>query len=192
VKTAESKFSKLREVLEPRSNNLKHCLIYCHDMVQLERVGEILMDLNISFGRVTGDETTHPEEKYYGVSQRDWILQQFSNGTTRVLLAIKCLDEGVDIPAARLGFLLASSGNPKEFIQRRGRLLRPSEDKEYAEIYDFLIRPSFDEGSKGSSAPLRAIFNKEIKRLDEIASDAMNYDDVRTTVDRLLLKLGTK
>ena len=192
VKTAESKFSKLREILEPRARTLKHCLIYCHNMKQLERVGEILLELNVSFGRVTGDETTHAEEKFYGISQRDWILQQFANGTTRVLLAIKCLDEGVDIPAARIGFLLASSGNPKEFVQRRGRLLRPSVDKEYAEIYDFLIRPTLEDGPTGSSAILRSIFTKEIKRLEEIAKDAMNYDDVQTIVDRLLLKLGTK
>lgn len=190
VKTAESKFSKLYEILEPKAKTLKHCLIYCHDMDQLERVGEILLSLNIPFGKVTGEESTKGEKAYHGLSERDWILQQFAEGTTRVLLAIKCLDEGVDIPAARVGFLLASSGNPKEFIQRRGRLLRPSADKEYAEIYDFLILPSLEDGATGSSAILRSIFTKEMIRLEEIARDAINYDDVRTIVDRLLLKLG--
>ena len=192
VKTAEFKIIRVWDILRSRTSSLKHCLIYCHDMVQLERVGQILLDLDVPFGKVTGSETNHVEEKYRGLSQRDWILQQFANGTTKVLLAIKCLDEGLDIPAARMGILMASSGNPKEFIQRRGRLLRPSADKEFAEIYDLLIRPAFKDDNVERSATIRSIFIKEIKRLEEIAKDAINFDDVQTKVARILLKLGTR
>ena len=157
-------------------------------MEQLLQVANLLVELKIPYGKVTGEESNKNDKAFGGVSQRDWILQQFANGTIKVLLAIKCLDEGVDIPAARTGFLLASSGNTKEFIQRRGRLLRPSPDKDFAEIYDFLVRPTFGEDKR--SPALKAIFSKELTRLDEISRDAINYDDVKTIVAQLLLKLG--
>jgi superfamily II DNA or RNA helicase len=188
VKTAASKLPSLRTLLTPLARDLEFCLIYCHDMEQLVQVANLLVDLKIPYGKVTGEESNKNDKAFGGISQRDWILQQFANGTTKVLLAIKCLDEGVDIPAARTGFLLASSGNTKEFIQRRGRLLRPSPNKEFAEIYDFLVRPAFGDNKK--SPALKAIFSKELSRLDEISRDAINYDDVKTIVAQLLLKLG--
>lgn len=188
VKTASSKLPELRKVLTPMAPELEFCLIYCHDMEQLVQVANLLVDLRIPYGKITGEESNKNDKAYGGISQRDWILQQFANGTTKVLLAIKCLDEGVDIPAARIGFLLASSGNTKEFIQRRGRLLRPSASKEFAVIYDFLVRPPLDDNKK--SMALKAIFAKELSRLDEISRDAINYDDVKTIVAQLLLRLG--
>jgi len=56
-----------------------------------------------------------------------------------VMLAIKCLDEGVDIPVINKAIILASSSNPREYIQRRGRVLRTHPGKDSAKIWDVLV-----------------------------------------------------
>jgi len=87
------------------------------------------------------------------------------------LVAIKCLDEGVDIPAVKRAFLLSSSGNPKEFIQRRGRVLRKHPSKKFSEIYDFIVVPrNIDKYSKN-------YFLNELKRYKEFARLSLNYID---------------
>ncbi len=78
------------------------------------------------------------------MAQREAIKEHFKNGDDlQAIVAIKCLDEGVNIPGIRTAFILASTTNPKEYIQRRGRVLRLSPDtgKEFAEIYDFVTLP---------------------------------------------------
>ncbi len=188
VKTAEEKVPALEKILRPMAESLEYCLLYCHDFVQLLSVAELLEKLGVPYEKITGEESTGAEAKFNGLSERDWILQNFSKGTTKVLLAIKCLDEGVDIPAARVGFILASSGNSREFIQRRGRMLRPSPNKEFAIIYDFVVAPSLD-GTDYQKAE-QAIFRKELTRIDEFAEDAMNTDDVKILTGQLLAKFN--
>ena len=73
--------------------------------------------------------------------ERQEIKSLFQDGLLQVVTAIKCLDEGVNIPSIRTAFIVASTRNPREFIQRRGRLLRRSPNKDYAEIYDFVTLP---------------------------------------------------
>jgi superfamily II DNA or RNA helicase len=88
------------------------------------------------------------------------------------IIAIKCLDEGVDVPATRRAFILSSTTNEKQFIQRRGRVLRKSKGKDYAEIYDFITLPrcledcSIDEKIYDTELFLVA---KEYKRLLEFS-----------------------
>ena len=70
------------------------------------------------------------------------IKEQFKRGDRlQAIVAIKCLDEGVNIPGIRTAFILASTTNPKEYIQRRGRVLRKAPNKPYAVIYDFVTLP---------------------------------------------------
>ena len=76
-------------------------------------------------------------------SDRKQILMGFEQGNINVLLAMKCLDEGVDIPRAEYGIFASSTGNPRQFIQRRGRLLRRHLDKTFAQIYDMIVVPDF-------------------------------------------------
>ena len=91
-----------------------------------------------------------------------------------VLLAIQCLDEGVDIPSAEIGIILASSGNEKEFIQRRGRLMRPFQGKSKAEIYDFCVLP---ENPADPLADL-GVVDVELRRIATFAEDALNLEEV--------------
>ena len=67
-----------------------------------------------------------------GISERKKILDQFDKGLIQVLTAMKTLDEGVDIPATKCAIFCASTGNPRQFIQRRGRILRRSKGKDFA------------------------------------------------------------
>jgi superfamily II DNA or RNA helicase len=188
VKKASSKIPALESIISGGNVNISSALIYCHDFEQLMQVAEILNKKGITYQKITGDESTSPSAEFQGHSQREWILKQFADGNTRVLLAIKCLDEGVDIPGARMAFILASSGNPREFIQRRGRLLRPSESKPYAEIYDFIVAPSFSSDKLNEQE--KKVFSKELERIRDLSEDALNADNVKILMGEVLLKVS--
>lgn len=108
-------------------------------------------------------------------AERKVLLRRFSTGNDlRVLVAMRCLDEGVDIPDARLGYLLASSSNPRQFIQRRGRLLRRADGKERAEIFDYLAVPP--EGTPINFDIERALLVRELERANEFGKLSENYE----------------
>ena len=73
------------------------------------------------------------------------ILRGFSDGKIEMLFAMKMLDEGVDVPRAEVGIFASSTGNPRQFIQRRGRLLRKHKDKTNALIYDMVVVPPLND-----------------------------------------------
>lgn len=171
IKTAKSKLALLSQLIAADKESIRNCLIYCYDNQQLNQVAELLNRESITFRRFTGEEGTTPDARFGGNSERDFILKNFGLGHTRVLLAIKCLDEGVDVPSAARAYILASSGNPREFIQRRGRLLRPNSGKDYATIHDFLVL--FDDATDSNAA------KNEIKRLVNLSDDALNAVEVR-------------
>ena len=106
------------------------------------------------------------------------MLNQFDNGDIETLVAIRCLDEGVDIPNTRTAYILASSSNPKEFIQRRGRVLRKAKGKEFAILHDFIvISQGISDTNQLSDTDFnieRGLLEKELKRVQEFASLAIN------------------
>ena len=112
-----------------------------------------------------------------GLASTDMLY--FASGKLGVLLAIECLDEGVDIPSARIGIILASSGNTKEFIQRRGRLMRPFAGKSQADIYDFCVLPEDPQD------PLNTLglMEVELNRIIEFGSDALNAQEIYALVE---------
>jgi superfamily II DNA or RNA helicase len=178
VKSAGSKIPGVKMLLEQLPKPLNQCLIYCSDFDQLRLVAEILHEMKIDSQQVTGAEGTAPSDEFGGISEREYIIQKFAQGHIGVLLAIKCLDEGVDIPSAKMGIILASSGNTKEFIQRRGRLMRPFPGKEIAKIYDFCVLPeNVDDPVNGL-----ALVTVELARILEFAEDAANYDEVHEII----------
>lgn len=115
------------------------------------------------------------------LKRREEVLQQFSSGQIQVLVAIKCLDEGVDVPSTRTAFILASSTNPREFVQRRGRILRRFEGKERADAYDFLVMPSAKTAPGGDEGN-RGLLRREMPRFAEFSSSAINQFDARSVV----------
>lgn len=177
-KKAEGKIAALRKLLTSGlQNRLSHCIIYCEDMNQMLDVREILGSLRISFQMITGNEGAAKSRKWGDLSERQHYIKHFASGHLQVLLAIDCLDEGVDIPSARIGILIASSGNSKEFIQRRGRLMRRSAGKDSASIYDFVVAAeSTDEETRQD-----LIRQRETYRVVEFAEDATNSEDIFKT-----------
>ena len=78
------------------------------------------------------------------MSDRNDILQQLQAGQIDVIASMKCLDEGVDIPRAETAIFCSSTGNPRQFIQRRGRILRKHPDKKFAVIHDLVVIPDYE------------------------------------------------
>lgn len=186
VAGCREKVNKLIELIEPyRDNN--HILVYCgatkydrteiddcSDVRQIEEVNRRLyQDLHMRVRKFTAEEK--PEERIE-------IKDMFVSGALQVVTAIKCLDEGVNIPAIKTAFILASSTNPKEYIQRRGRVLRKADGKKYAEIYDFitLTRPLREVQfcSNEEKKEDLSLVRKEFRRMLEFASASLNPADV--------------
>ncbi|MBA3006214.1 MAG: DEAD/DEAH box helicase [Desulfocapsa sp.] len=119
------------------------------------------------------------------LSEREKLLSQFGEGEIQVLVAIKCLDEGVDVPSTKSAFILASSTNPREFVQRRGRILRKSKGKDRAFVYDFLVVPPHERLALKLQTDV-AILQREMPRFAEFASSAMNQFSARSVVRDIL------
>ena len=91
-----------------------------------------------------------------------------------MLLAMKCLDEGVDVPRAEIGIFTASTGNPREFIQRRGRLLRIHQDKKFSYIYDVIVIPDTISRDQSFSPMESNLVRSELQRVAYFSSLALN------------------
>ncbi|MDI3478415.1 MAG: hypothetical protein PWQ59_1940 [Thermoanaerobacterium sp.] len=174
IKNASAKYDGLENVLNELAAGTRHIIVYCTSE-QIDRVMQILNQRCFIAHRFTMKEGTTPSYQYGGVSEREYVLKEFAEGKYQVLVAMKCLDEGVDVPSARTAILMASSGNPREYVQRIGRVIRRAPDKKEATIYDLIAAPSLNE-----ELPLELrnieikIFEKEINRYVEIAQNAKN------------------
>lgn len=136
IETAESKLALLRAVLETRGpKDLSHALVYASakDPTQYKRIEQLLTDLQIRWAGITHEASPSAIEQAFSA---------FAEGNLQMLLAKKILDEGIDIPSIREAFIVASSTVEREWIQRRGRVLRKQEAKRYAVIHDFLVLPT--------------------------------------------------
>ncbi|MDX1282979.1 DEAD/DEAH box helicase family protein [Shewanella colwelliana] len=175
----------LREQIKQQKSSLaglKHTLVYCgamrdgDDNRHIERVLRIVgVEAGLKVRKFTADES---------MEERREILDLFSKGELECITAIKCLDEGVDVPATRVAYILASTTNPREFIQRRGRVLRQYPGKDKAVIYDFIVTPpagSFTEPQ---------LVERELQRGYEYASLATNKTDCLALFEDLAQKYG--
>ena len=187
VAAAVLKLSKLKEAIKPYVKD-NYILVYCgatsmlnpnkdssdtdeDDIKQIKLVTSILgNELGMKVSRFTAEESAE---------ERNMIKQHFQNGDDlQAIVAIKCLDEGVNIPGIRTAFILASSTNPKEYIQRRGRVLRIAEGKEFAEIYDFVTLPRpLDEVPGLTEEQMKrdlSLVKNELSRVQEFGRLSMN------------------
>src|SRR5574344_1680544 len=92
-------------------------------------------------------KTTTVKKFISGINDREGILDKFSKGEREVLTSMKCLDEGVDVPRSEMAIFCARTGNPRPFIQRRGRILRNHPDKHMAVIHDLVVAPEVNSSS---------------------------------------------
>lgn len=120
-------------------------------------------------------------------NNREQILNQFKIGQLDVLLAMKCLDEGVDIPQTKYAIFCSSTGNPRQYIQRRGRVLRMHTAKEYAVIYDLIVKPTISHTNTDEKLRKMEInvFLSELKRLVNFAVLSENKDQCLSDLETL-------
>ena len=189
IKNAYNKYEALEQILDDLGQNSRWIIVYCSDK-QINKVMEIINKRRIKAHRFTMSEGTKPELKYKGDSEREYLIKKFAKGDYECLVAMKCLDEGVDIPPARIAILMASSGNPREHIQRIGRVIRRYENKEKAIIYDIIVTPPMDKLPSQIKPIEREIFTKEQFRYEEIAKIATNNADALKKIFEVKNKIG--
>lgn len=180
---AENKVSELERLIAQQRAAPFH-LFYCGDGAvdgdeepsrQVDLVSRALYKFGWKVSHYTSRESR---------DGRRQILDNFRVGVVDGLVAIRCLDEGVDIPDCRVAYILASSRNPKQFIQRRGRILRRAPNKEFAVIHDFVVRIRGEAGDKSSIC--RQLFVNELSRISEFGGLAENRAEVYEQLKEIL------
>lgn len=172
---AREKIPALRKVLidagaVTSESKVAFSLFYSISSLFDEVLRLLSFELGIKLSKFTFEET---------MEERRRILDDFSANRISAIVAKKCLDEGMDIPATRNAFILSSSSNPMEFIQRRGRVLRQFPGKEHAVIHDFFVLPC---PTSTPNAYDRRLVERELKRVIEFAEHARNGLDCRKTL----------
>lgn len=189
VAGAKSKLDALRELMDKYKDD-SHMLIYCgatrvqtfeSDTSDTDEDGERqIVAVSKILGNEYGMKVTHFTSNE-SAEEREVIKRRFAMAEPyQAIVAIKCLDEGVNIPSIKTAFILASTTNPKEYIQRRGRVLRLAKDKPYAVIYDFVtLTTPLDEVNPYSTDYKydRALARRELARIKEFGVIALNSRD---------------
>ena len=193
IHKAENKLPKFKEIINQefiKRGNLKYTLIYTPEGV-LENNDNILQD-----NYVENEEDIYLIDQYtkvvtdidYSIMARKFtsktknrksVIKQFSESELHVLTSMKCLDEGVDVPRAELAIFCASTGNPRQFIQRRGRVLRKSKGKQFAYIHDLVVIPKLDMDKNDETFNTeRSFILNEMRRVENFFSLAINKAEV--------------
>ena len=203
IHKAENKKKEFEAILKEHLNNtgsLKYTLVY---VPEGNRLDDQTADIFDTEERIKDDEDTlHLIDEYTRIvrdldphivvrqftsesSDRDSMLSDFANGNIDVLTSMKCLDEGVDVPRSELAIFCASTGNPRQFIQRRGRVLRTHKDKRYAIIHDLVVIPETNFDSECYELE-KSLVSTEIKRVRDFALLSENCNDTLNTLDEIL------
>jgi len=180
---AKNKFSSLEDIIA--KNNIKNTIIFVSDK-QIDEVSNILAKHKIRYHKFTQNQGTKPEKKYGRKSEREYLIEKFKSGDYQALVAIKCLDEGIDIPSASSAILMANSSNPREYIQRIGRVIRQDKEKTKADIFDLIVKPDISRINDSNIKSFEMkIFEKEMVRVKDMASNASNNSDVITKINEI-------
>lgn len=185
IKNAQEKYDVLESIFDEMDSPIKWTITYCTPQ-QINRVMEIVNKRRVIAHRFTMEEGTTPTQEYDGLSERDFLLKRFEEGKYQVLVAMKCLDEGVDVPPARTAIFMASSGNPREYIQRIGRVIRRHPGKNEATVYDIVALPPLGDVPPELRDIERLIIRKELQRYEEIARVAINNAEALATISEFL------
>lgn len=169
IENCKSKIETFESLMDERpKDSFKYTLVYCtaKQPEQLKSVNELLRQKAINFHQLTEKETSSRLDT-------NRILENFKSGKIQVLTAKKVLDEGVNVPQICEAFIIASTTVEREWIQRRGRLLRKCKeiDKEKAIIHDFAVLPQLQILDKDS----KKIIDSERKRVWEFAKHSLNF-----------------
>lgn len=200
VAAAKSKLDALAKAISAYKND-NHILVYCgattvndggykegspegDEVRQIDAVVKRLQAIGIKSSKFTSEENSE---------RRELLKQSFDAGRQlQALVAIRCLDEGVNIPSIKTAFILASSTNPKEYVQRRGRVLRKAPGKTHADIYDFITLPvpleKIDAFSDEQKEMMKSLALREMARMVDFADIAENPSES----DALMFEIANK
>lgn len=172
LNSASEKLTALGKLIS-KTPDAHHTLFYCSPE-QIDQVCHIVgWEAGWKINRFTAEEPN---------DLRQQLLADFDNRDIQALVAMKCLDEGVDVPSTRTAYILASSSNPREFIQRRGRVLRRAPNKNDATIYDFIVIPPQSWYSQSSTNSDKSMVERELRRFKEFADSAQNKHQALSVV----------
>ena len=193
IGAAKNKLVVLKQVLENKKPT-RHTLFYCGDgsvetdiypdkfdtnliarKRQIESVSNLLHSLSWKVTHFTAEESR---------KDRSNTLENFRLGIIDAMIAIRCLDEGIDVPACSTAYILASSRDPRQFVQRRGRILRRSPGKEHAIIHDFIV--ILPEELNAESNYAKRLIQSELTRVSEFASLSENRSEAYRTLSLVL------
>jgi len=203
IHKAANKLSAFQQIVQQRmeeKGSLKYTLVYVpegnkpdsfdadifdkSDTIVTDPETEHLID---DFTRIVRDIDSHIIVRQFTSesTDRDAMLKGFAEGSIDVLTSMKCLDEGVDVPRSELAIFCASTGNPRQFIQRRGRVLRTHKDKRFAVIHDLIVVPDnvFDEECYELE---KNMIKGELKRVRDFALLSENLNDTDNELEDVL------
>ena len=182
ISMAEDKQNRIKEIISPLKGK-DHFVVYCGDgklfdnntgeeLKHIQSVKKILSDEDFRVSQFTAKEN---------MAERMKLVESFNKGDISALAAIRCLDEGINIPSIQSAVILSSNDDYREFVQRRGRILRIYKGKEFADIYDVIVLPSYDMTTWASI---------EFRRYFEYARLALNYEDLQQDLDNKMAFYG--
>ncbi len=192
IHKARNKQETFKSIIEERykeKGNLQYTLVYVPEGIKPDSIADVYDSSDEVVDDAEADKlideytqivmnvskTTTVMKFVSGQKNRESILEDFENGDLEVLTSMKCLDEGVDVPRSEMAIFCASTGNPRQFIQRRGRILRTHKDKKYAYIHDLVVVP--DIGADCADYEMeRKLILSELKRVRDFASLSKNLD----------------
>lgn len=203
IHKAENKKDVFRQIIQTQmeeKGNLKYTLVYVPEGNKPDDNQADVFDTMDTLP--TDEDTAHLIDEYTSIvrdadshiivrqftsdsKDREPMLKDFSNGSIDVLTSMKCLDEGVDVPRAELAIFCASTGNPRQFIQRRGRVLRTHKDKHTATIHDLIVVP--DNCFESECYDLeRSLVKSELLRVRDFAVLSENLNDTDKELEDVL------
>lgn len=183
IHQARSKIPAYKEILKELDRNDKLKFVFTYVPVGSSKEEEYDDDIANKFvyQYLKAAQEVKPELKastYTSETEdRESKIKGFSEGKVDMLLAMKMLDEGVDIPRTEIGIFASSTGNPREYIQRRGRLLRNHDDKKFAYIYDMIVAPIASHENENLFRIEKNMVRNELIRVAYFASLSMNFYD---------------
>lgn len=182
ISMAEEKTQKIDDIIN-RIAEKDHFVVYCGDgrlfdnntgeeIRHIQSVKRVLTAHGFKSSQFTATEN---------MKDRMELVDAFNKQEISALAAIRCLDEGINIPSIKSALILSSNDDYREFVQRRGRILRTYGDKKFANIYDVVVLPNYD---------MQGWAKVELRRFREYARLALNWSELEPELNSYLNRYG--
>lgn len=175
ISMAEEKTTRIDEIIN-RISEKDHFVVYCGDgrlfdadsgkeLRHIQAIKRVLTAHGFKASQFTATEN---------MADRMELVDAFNKQEISALAAIRCLDEGINIPSIKSALILSSNDDYREFVQRRGRILRTYGNKKFANIYDVIVLPSCD---------MQGWAKIELRRFHEYARLALNWEELEVELN---------